>query len=224
MIRACDIYDVLGLPRGLRLHHARTVALLQLISRSTDGTTAEAAREAELAMSVHDVGNLVKMPESDQLALRMLQESEESLERWRLATRVARARYGSDDHIATQTMLSELGIRDDLRKLVARKSSKNLPSVISRKIGVELLALYADMRVGPFGVVTIEERHHEASARYRGTPRQGLGGTVTLEELLRLETLVSRLVGSSVAVIRDDAVESLVSDCLELELDGAFES
>lgn len=222
MIRARDIYDVLGLPRGLRLHLATTVAVVKLVGDAADRGLRSLAHEATLAMALHDIGNAVKLSDDRKIALRVLQEPPESLDRWRLHAAFTRARYGTDDHAATKSMLRELGIRQSLSQLIERKTSKNLPDILRRRRPVELLMLYADMRAAPQGFVSIEERHLEAQARYGRTAREGLGGTVTLSELRTLEVIVAKTFNCDASALPAAAVTALIPECMRLEMDDAF--
>jgi hypothetical protein len=217
MIRARDIYDVIGLHRGLRLHQARTVAIVKTVSSRAAHNVAGDCADIALAMAVHDVGNMVRLPERPDDALAIMHEPADSLARWQLATKLARARYG------TQAILHELGIRTDLREIIDRKSSKNFASTLSRDSFPELLALYSDMRVGPDGIIGLAERHAEATARYKGTNRVGLGGTVTLKHLLALEAQLAAHAGSSISDIGPEISDGLIHECLNLDMSDAFE-
>jgi hypothetical protein len=133
-----------------------------------------------------------------------------------------RTRYGDDDHRATAAIHAELGVRPWVTELVQRKSSRNLLSILVRRDPAELLALYADMRAGPEGPVSIEERHREATARYADTVREGLGGTIELDDLRRLEAAVTQAFGYGVEAIAAADVEDVRAACLELEVDDAL--
>lgn len=221
MIRARDVYDVLGLPTGLRLHLARTVAVVRMMLE--DDSPGGLRADAQCAMALHDVGNAVKMSDDPETASRMLQEPEVTLPRWRLYSSFARARYGSDDHAATTAMLTELGVKQHLIELVARKSSKNLHSILETDSTLEMVVLYADMRVGPEGVVSIAERHREATARLAGTERQGLGGTLTVDDLRALEDEVCRRLACDPAAVTDARAGEILDDCLNMDMTHAFD-
>jgi hypothetical protein len=213
---------VLGLPTGLRQHMADTVAVARLVAERGDARLQSVARSVEIAMALHDVGNVVKGGSDGAVSLAVLHEPEETRERWTLYTAYMRARYGHDDHRATAAIHAELGVRAWVTELVERKASRNLPLIVARSDPADLLALYADMRAGPHGPVSIEERHREAVARYAGTAREGLGGTIRLDDLRRLEAAVTQAFGCRVEAIADADVKERREACLELEVHDAL--
>lgn len=220
MITAADVYAVLGLPTGLRLHMTRTVAIVEEIAEASPRKDSWATDEAALAMALHDVGNVV-MPVGDGT---LLVEPEDRLDRWNLYASLARARYGEDAHQATEKILRELGVRRRLRDLVQRKSSSNLPSILKVADPAELLALYADMRVSPAGVVSISKRHEDAVIRYANdSGRKGLGGDITLTDLRKLESEIARQFDLDPSEIDSTTVEARLDESLALDLTDAFE-
>jgi hypothetical protein len=222
VIRAEDVYDVLGLPTGLRAHMAATVAVVRLIGAQGRPELAPLVHEVELAMALHDVGNAVKFDGDDSAAAAMLREPLKTLPRWRLYAQFMRERYGGDDHHATEVILTELKVRDDLVALISRKSSRRLPEILSRGVPAEMLSLYADMRVAPEGIVSLEQRYKEANARYANSERVGLGGSVGLAQLEELQHAVCDEFGSTPDVVTSSGVEAIIADCLSLLLDEAF--
>jgi hypothetical protein len=222
MITADSVYAILGLPQGLRLHHALTVALLMRLGSDLDGDLGTTIREAQVAMALHDLGNAVQLPEDDAQARAMLQEPADDLPKWRLHTAYMRSLYGNDDHQATAAILGHLRTRPAVVELIGRKSSKNFHMLLERDRPIELFALYADMRAAPAGVVSIAERHAEATRRYAGTARQGLGGTVGLADLEELERRVSALCGTDAAADDLSDVEHSLQGALDLDVADAF--
>ncbi|HEU5064143.1 MAG TPA: hypothetical protein VFT79_13485 [Solirubrobacterales bacterium] len=219
MISATDVYEVLGLPRGLRTHMARTVAVVKVIGHGGATPVSAVTDDVALAMALHDVGNAVK-PVGDGA---LLNEPADQLDRWRLYASFAQARYGEDEHQATKTILGDLGIRQPLIDLIQRKSSHNLLSILEVGDPAELLAIYADMRVSPSGFVSIVERHEDAQARYSGDAnRKGLGGDVTLAHLRQLEEEVAERFEFDPAGLEAPTVDARLVECLSMDLADAF--
>lgn len=219
MIRVRDVYDILGLPSGLRTHMARTAAVVELVSRGAAPQLASVISEVALAMALHDVGNAVK-PVGDGT---FLGEPPESLGRWSLYSAYTRARYGSDEHAAASAMLGDLGVRPGLIALIERKSSSNLASILEEGDPGELLAIYADMRVAPSGLVSISERHEDAEQRYARISRRGLGGDVGLAQLEELQDRVQRRFNFDPGSLTADGVDERLASCLAMDLSDAFE-
>lgn len=201
---------------------ARTVGVVRLIGAGATPEASSVVRLVELTMALHDVGNAVKFNVDEEKAIEMLGEPSEQLSRWRLYTDYMRSRYGEDDHAATEAILTELGIRAELIELVSKKSSRHFDAILRRRVPAEMLALYADMRVAPSRVVSIEERYLEATKRYADSGRVGLGGTVEMGHLNELESAVSDIFDSNLDQLTAAKVDALLADSLALPLDEAF--
>ena len=76
-------------------------------------------------------------------------------------------KYGGRSHEATKNILKELGIEQRILELVDsvgfRQGQDNSASPDFEK----KICAYADMRVGPFGVITLEQRFLDLRERYK---------------------------------------------------------
>jgi hypothetical protein len=218
-VSATDVYEVLGLPAGLRLHMARTVGVVAAVGRSVSGKQARIVKDVSLAMALHDVGNVVMPIGNGEL----LAEPPQLLSRWCLYSHYTRSRYGENAHAATESILEDLGVKRPLIDLVERKSSRNFRSILCCKDPAEMLALYADMRVSPTGVVTILERHEDAVARYANVDgRKGLGGDIEMADLEELEAEIAQRFSFVPSTLDGSIIEEGIDDYLNLDLTDAF--
>ena len=73
-----------------------------------------------------------------------------------------------DEHVATRAIAAELGVSKRVQKLVSAVGFKQGPdNAASSDYGRKICA-YADMRVGPYGVMTLEDRLIDGAIRYSG--------------------------------------------------------
>jgi hypothetical protein len=108
------------------------------------------------AALLHDIGNIVKFdferhPE-------FLGTEAANVEHWKTVQQNIIIRYGKDDHLASGAMLKELGVSRELTSIIQDKSFSNAIEVAQGNDWNAKILLYADMRVMPHGVTSLEER------------------------------------------------------------------
>ena len=155
------IYDRYQIMPQLQLHQLRVAAVAALICERF-GKPVD-AESITLACLFHDMGNIIKsdfsrFPE-------FLQPK--GLTYWQGVKDEFIAKYGMDEHDATEAIAQELlpqGAIEVLLRIGFRNAKKNdADSALEYKI-----ANYSDMRVGPYGVMSMEERVEEGRKRYAG--------------------------------------------------------
>lgn len=105
---------------------------------------------------LHDIGNIVKFrfdtnPE-------FLGKEEKNIEYWKDIQKKIIDAYGSDDHIASGNMLKEVGVAGKLFDVIQNKSFANAIELAQENDWYSKILLYADMRVMPHGIVSLEDR------------------------------------------------------------------
>lgn len=154
-----DLYDKYQIMPGLTEHQLRVGGIAKLV---TEGwKSKEEARKSVLACLVHDMGNIVKF--DDKIG-----------EKWIKVREEIRQKYGADAHSATCAILNEAGLSEYAKYMEEEaemygKSGLTLLDfqTCSRPA---LMIMYADLRVVPSGVVSLEERIQDLENRY-GKPR-----------------------------------------------------
>jgi hypothetical protein len=159
-----QIYDEYTIMPNLQEHQLRVASVAQIICDSfTQPVTTSAVVRACL---FHDMGNIIKadLPRFPEFM------KEKGIEFWQKTKDDYIQKYGPDEHAATLTITQEIGLPEEVQKLIQRIGFSNLD--INEKTGSyeNKICSYADMRVGPHGVLTIEERLSEARKRYEGRP------------------------------------------------------
>lgn len=154
-----DLYDKYQIMPQLAEHQLRVGGIAKLV---TEGwKSKEEARKSVLACLVHDMGNIVKF--DDKIG-----------EKWIKVREEIRQKYGADAHSATCAILNEAGLSEYAKYMEEEaemygKSGLTLLDfqTCSRPA---LMIMYADLRVVPSGVVSLEERIQDLENRY-GKPR-----------------------------------------------------
>ena len=134
------------------------------------------------ACLLHDIGNIIKFDLSVTDKLLPGRFSPEDLAVWQGVKDEFVSKYGKDEHHATIRIIREIGVSQRVVELVDCIGFHNGKSnAESRDWGKEICA-YSDMRVGPGGVISLEQRFQDLRVRYDHKHRL-MGGN----EDLRLE-------------------------------------
>lgn len=115
------------------------------------------------AALLHDIGNIVKF--NFESHPEFLGAEAVNVEYWKEVQRKIIQKYGSDDHMASGNMLKEIGITGNLLDTIQDKSFSNAVAVSQGDDWYAKILLYADMRVMPHGIVTLEERLSDVRSR-----------------------------------------------------------
>lgn len=120
---------------------------------------------------VHDMGNIIKFdltyfPDFVQ---------PEGLEYWQGVKDEYIAKYGPEEHVATEMICKEIGLSDaQTEYLHAVGFSRTKKALVSDSLE-QKICCYADMRVGPHGVLSVEERLADGRKRYEGRKDKAVG-------------------------------------------------
>jgi hypothetical protein len=158
-----ELYERYQVPPWLQLHQLRVAAVGEVLAKGIQGA------DSALVLStclLHDIGAIVKFDftYTTHSALRSLCPSEE-IPHWEAVQEKIRARYGIEEHDATEGILNELG-KDVERRIFDQMGLRNMAQILASEDRNLQIAQYADMRVGPFGILSIQERLADGAARY----------------------------------------------------------
>ncbi|KXK11089.1 MAG: hypothetical protein UZ22_OP11002000471 [Microgenomates bacterium OLB23] len=163
-MQVTNIYDHYHVPPILRTHMYSVAALaMHVINNLSHPIDTANTHLVVQACLLHDVGNIVKfdLDNSDLL----IKEDAASLSK--LKEEFAQ-RFGADDHEATIAMLKELNVSQEVLDVLI--PSRTMEEAFQRLKSDARFGyyFYADFRVAPTGVVSLDDRVDELLARYRG--------------------------------------------------------
>ena len=123
----------------------------------------------QLILSVsllHDIGNIVKEHIEYNVKFYPNYFNSENTLKWERIKKEFIDKYGSNDYIATYTILKELSIPDNVYNLIQSLEFAKAP-ITTEGTNTELkICLYSDARVSPHGVVSLKDRLSEVKERY----------------------------------------------------------
>ncbi len=155
-----EIYQQYNILPFLQTHMLRVAAVADLICRNFDLPVDQ--QSITTTCLLHDMGNIIKFD----LGLYPEQVSGEGQDYWEKIKAGYIERYGEDEHQATYAIARELKVRLKVRQLLeAMGFSKSEKNSKSSDHEVKICA-YADNRVSPYGIVSLEERLADGRKRY----------------------------------------------------------
>jgi hypothetical protein len=196
-----EIYDRFNIMPALQLHMRRVAAVGALIL-SIDRYAKINKDDVIAALLLHDIGNIVKF---------RLREEGES---WRKIQQETIAKYGSNDHKATEKMIHELGVNHRVASLISRMGFENLPHVIDSTDMEQKICLYADQRVAPHGVVSLQERFADLQNRYKDTTLKSRFDPEQEKRALLLEQQIFTNSSLQPSEINDQTIERFLDSVL----------
>lgn len=177
-----DIYLEYEIPSNLQEHMLRVAAVGQIVADSWIAKDEINDSFLISALLLHDMGNILKFDLSNPSQL-----STEDLSWLKRVQQKYQEKYGCDEHYATIKIAQELHLPPKIVEMLGMKENDAFRSsthyaLLSPDWSLKIKA-YADLRVGPHTILTIDERFDDILVRYKG--RSHKLGDVNYVELRR---------------------------------------
>ena len=161
-----EIYKKYSIPLNLQEHMLRASAVSKIITDNWRGSEINQKRIITV-MLLHDMGNVVKIKVDNSKDL-LINNKDSSF--WKNLQRKYIKKYGTDDHIITYNILSELGLNKEYLWLVINKIFINNEMIAASKNFELKICAYSDQVSGPTGILLLQERFDELRERYGNNP------------------------------------------------------
>ncbi len=164
------VYKKFVTPPNLQKHLLLVTHVAMYIAQNFKGQNID-INKLRVAALLHDLANIVKFdfvkhPE-------FLGEERQNINYWIDQQKQVIDHYGVDDHSATNKMLNEVGVSDEIKNIILSKAFGNATEVNNSQSWEAKILLYSDLRVGPFGILSLKERIDDIVSRlekYRNRP------------------------------------------------------
>lgn len=158
-----EIYKKYKITRSLQEHQLRVAAVARQIC---DNLSVHVDTESVVkACLIHDMGNIIKFNFKNPEWLRP-----EGAEYWKKVQKEFKQKYGEDEHRASLSIAKELRMSDRIIGYIKTIDFNKTVETARRSELEPKICDNADLRVGPFGVVTLHERLMEGKQRYKSRP------------------------------------------------------
>lgn len=199
-----EIYTKFQIPTILQKHMLRTAKIVVYIKNYWIESNIDWNNLTKAAL-LHDLGNVVRLKIDSNLNI----GGEEKIQK------EMAAKYGTDDHEATRMMLREIKADSKIIDWILSKSFANAEEIAESNIWENKILLYADMRVTPFGVGTLQERIDELKQRRKKLAEETTFNS-KIEACRKLEIQVQKYLSVSVSTITENSVFQNELDLLEI--------
>jgi hypothetical protein len=164
-----EIYDNYKIMPTLQLHQFRVAAVGQILCDLIPGF--KETKEVVTTCLLHDMGNIIKFD------LNYFPEflEPEGLEYWQRVKDEYIQKYGNEEHFATKNIVAELVDSEKIKEYVDQVGFSKLQETKEDSSLVKKICAYSDMRVGPYGIISIEERVADGRKRYEGRKDKLIG-------------------------------------------------
>ena len=212
MRKITEIYEEHQVTPHLALHQLQVAAVASLICRNS--TFSVDVDSIVCAALLHDMGNVIKFD------LKQTKEvfgfSDEEIEKIAKIKKEFIGKYGEDEHVVNAQIALGISGSDKIVRLI-KSNSFGLLCTTKEGDDNDLKVLkYADMRVGPKGVVSYEDRMEEAGKRYANHDKiQGYQESER-QKLVGCGKDIEEWIFSRCSIKREDITEESVAPIVEL--------
>lgn len=119
---------------------------------------------------VHDMGNIIKFD----LTYFPDFVKPEGLEYWQGVKDEYIQKYGPEEHVATEMICKEIGLSDEQTEYLHAIGFSRVKKALASDSLEKKICCYADQRVGPHGVLSVQERLVDGRKRYEGRKQKVL--------------------------------------------------
>lgn len=207
-----DIYKKYHTMPNLQWHQVRVAAVAMQIC---DGFDLPVDRErVALACLLHDMGNIVKfkfgkIPE--------LLEGVD-IQYWEAIQKEYIDKYGNDDYEANMAIISDIGVDKKVYDIADSIGFHNWCLVDTDGSWEYKIASYADSRVSPFGVLSLNERLSESSIRYADVDHHTNNIINTLYDCVRdFEVQIFNHLGFAPSNITNESIQKYIEPLKNFE-------
>ena len=194
---------------SLQLHQLRVAAVAQTLC---DGFVGELdSRAVLLACLFHDMGNIIK---SDLSKFPDFVEPE-GVAHWQLEKDATITKYGEDSHEANVAIAREIGLPEKSIWLIDNISFSQLENIVADENFERKIVEYADSRVGPHGVVSLEGRFADALERYTSRYPNRADAEESYRRFAAWAKAIEQQVFGKVAMAPEDITEHSIQPLLE---------
>lgn len=155
-----EIYEKYQIMPQLQEHMFRVAGVAHLLCGNF---TLEVDTENVIkAALLHDMGNIVKFDFS------LFPEivAEKGLEYWENVKKQTAEKYGANTHTVTFNIIKDIGASERILELADSVGFSQAEDNMELKDFGKKICHYADARVGPYGVISLEERLNDLRRRY----------------------------------------------------------
>lgn len=189
-----QIYQQYLIPQNLQKHMLRVASLAKIILEHWIGPQIDKLSIIH-ACVFHDIAKPINFDLAKQAQFGLTPQDINNLDK--LQQRL-KNKYGGNEHNASVGICTEIGCSSNTVRIVDNVEWSYIPLLLKKNDFESLIANYADMRIGPKGILTLEKRLEELKIR-TGQNEHWQNGT-------NLEKVISPNVSINLNEITDEQI------------------
>lgn len=211
-MKILEVYKNYKIMPNLETHQLRVAAVGKIILENLKKRLNDEVNVISACL-LHDMGNIIKFN------LKVFPEflQPEGFEYWNNIRNQFLERYGDDEHIATERIVKELKISERTFELVSNVGFTRSERVLATKDISKMICLYSDQRVGPKGVLSIQERIEEGNKRY-GNKYDDSKSQNSFDALKKIENQIFKYANIRPEDIIDEKVNLVIDELKGFEI------
>lgn len=221
MRKITDIYEEYKIPIVLQEHQIRVAGVVCWILDHWKGVSINKDRIV-LAALFHDMANIIKFDFSQTVALFPNLYSRDDIPKLEQIKKEFIEKYGNDPHQASALIIKELKNPKDIKNLVGGLGFKRVPFLWEEMDYESMIIQYADMRVSPYGVESMENRLNDFFKRYKHRSdfeEKYPKSEKSKEILFQIEKLIIENTSSNLISLTEDQVSVYYEKLKNLTID-----
>ncbi len=211
-----DIYIKYQIPENLQLHMYRVAAVGLLVLDLLDKNIKLDKNIITTTLLLHDVGNIVKFNFENNNLLK-----DDEIEHLKQVRDGFISKYGNEEHLATLNIVNELKVPAKVIEILENTGSSKIDLTIQSDDWYKKVCSYADFRIAPYGIVSVEERFDDVIKRYEGRDHVLADVEKTIEKknyCLGLEKQIQEKSLTSLSLIDDSKIKHLIEELKEYNI------
>jgi hypothetical protein len=204
-----QVYEKYSTPKNLQEHMLRVAALAKIITNSWTKNVLD-VNSIIKTCTLHDTAKPMTFDISKQA---VYGATPEEIKKLKKLQSLLRSKYGQVEHDAVIEMYKDLKMEPNCIRLIKNFEWIYIPRLIDENDLESLICIYCDMRMGPKGILGLQERLDDLKARM---------GSEQYEEDVKngkmLEPIITKNVNINLNSITDDNLNSLFLELSNLEI------
>ena len=211
ILTICRAYRV---PPALKRHLLRVAAVGSVISDNWSGPELDKEKLVK-ALLLHDIGNIVKADYRKNIEL--YPDEMRDFKYWLTVQEMIRDRFGDTDREATLNIARDIGVDKSVLELIEQKQFILNEETTESQNWERKIGAYADQRVAPQGVMTLQARLDEARHRYAGIEKASVNSPrfeALRDAAFRIERQIAKFTTIQLSSIDDQRISAVI-ECLK---------
>ena len=159
-----DIYSQYSIPLNLQDHMLKVAAIGKLVVDNFNQDLID-PNLVVVTLLLHDMGNILKMDLSN--VEFFYKQDQDNIDHYKAVKKDFLEKYGPDCDDATIQIIKEITSDKRAAILCATSHGEHSKQIAENKDWQRKIVYYCDMRVGPKGILSLENRFEDLSVRYK---------------------------------------------------------